>query len=74
MENVKDKFESCPGYPQQFRVHFEHQGCDIFVDLDEPVQLMDRSSNILNVIADEKADEADKIASIRSDFKMTLGE
>ena len=74
MENVKDKFESCPGYPQQFRVHFEHQGCDIFVDLDELVQLMDRSSNILNVIADEKADEADKIASIRSDFKMTLGE
>ena len=73
MENVKDKFESCPGYPQQFRVHFEHQGCDIFVDLDEPVQLMDRSSNILNVIADEKADEADKIASI-CDFKMTLCE
>ena len=55
-------------------MHFEHQGCDIFVDLDELVQLMDRSSNILNVIADEKADEADKIASIRSDFKMTLGE
>ena len=74
MENVKDKFESCPGYPQQFRVHFEQQGCDIFVDLDEPVQLMDRSSNILNVIADEKADEADKIASITSDFKMTLCE
>ena len=74
MENVKDKFESCPGYPQQFRVHFELQGCDIFVDLDEPVQLMDRSSNILNVIADEKADEADKIASIISDFKMTLCE
>ena len=74
MENVKDKFESCPGYPQQFRVHFEHQGCDIFVDLDEPVQLMDRSSNILNVIADEKADEADKTASIISDFKMTLCE
>ena len=74
MENVKDKFESFPGYPHQFRVHFEHQGCDIFVDLDEPVQLMDRSSNILNVIADEKADEADKIASIISGFKMTLGE
>ena len=55
-------------------MHFEHQGCDIFVDLDEPVQLMDRSSNILNVIADEKADEADKIASIISDFKMRLCE
>ena len=69
MENIKDKCKSCPGFPQQFRLKFEHQDCDIFVDLDEPVQLIDRSSNILNVLADEKADGADKIASIESVFE-----
>ena len=51
-------------------VQFKHQRCDIFVDLDEPIQLIDRSSNILNVFADEIADDADKIASIISDFQI----
>ena len=50
-------------------MQFEHQAFDIFVDLDEPVQPIDRSSNILNVIADDKADDADKIASIISGCK-----
>ena len=67
-KNVKDKIESYPGFPQQFRLQFEHQDFNIFVDLDEPVQLIDRSSNILNVIADDKADDADKITSITSGF------
>ena len=49
VENVKGKFESCPGFPQQFRLQFEHQDCDTFVDLDEPAQLIDHSSNIVNV-------------------------
>ena len=69
MRNVKEEFESCSGFPQQFRIQFEHQAFDIFVDLDEPVQPIDRSSNILNVIADDKADDADKIASIISGCK-----
>ena len=43
VENVKDRFESCS------RLQFEHQDCDIFIDLDEPIQLIDHSSNILNV-------------------------
>ena len=54
------KFESCPGFPQQFRVQFEHWGS---------VQLINRFSNILNVIADDKAYDTDKIASIISDFE-----
>ena len=49
LENVKDKCESCPGFPQQFRLEFEHQDCDIFVDLDDPVQLIDHSLNLLNL-------------------------
>ena len=49
-------------------MQFEHQDCNVFVDLDEPTQLIDRSSNILNVIADDKTDDADKIASITSGF------
>ena len=36
VENVTDMSESCTGFPQQFRLQFEHQDCD-FVDLDEPV-------------------------------------
>ena len=68
VEHFKDKIESCPRFPQQFRLQFEHQNCNIFVDLDEPVQLLDRSSNILNVIADDKADDADKVASITCGF------
>ena len=68
VENVKDKTESCPRFLQQFRLQFEHQDYNIFVDLGEPVQLIDRSSNILNVIADGKTDDADKIASITSGF------
>ena len=61
VENVKDKIESCNGFPQQFRLQFGHQNCNIFLDLDEPIQLIDRSSNFLNIIADDKADDADKI-------------
>ena len=68
VKNVKDKIESWPGFPQQFRLQFEHQDCNIFVDLDESVQLIDRSPNILNVIADDQADDADKIASVTSGF------
>ena len=64
VENVKDKFESCPGFPQQFRLQFEHQDCHIFVDLDEPVQPLYHSSN-----ADDKADDADKNASITNSFE-----
>ena len=37
--------------------------------MDEPVQMIDRSSNILNVIADDRADDADKIASITGGFE-----
>ena len=68
VENVKGKTESCPGFPQQFILQFKHQDCNVFVDLDELVQLIDCSSNILNVIADDKADDADKSASITSGF------
>ena len=68
VENVKDKIESCPEFLQQFRLQFEHQECNIFVDLGELVQLIYRSSNILNVIADDKTNDADKIASITSGF------
>ena len=25
VDNIKDRFESCPGFPQQFWLHFEHQ-------------------------------------------------
>ena len=38
--------------------------------MDEPVQMIDRSSNILNVIADDRADDADKIASITGGFEI----
>ena len=69
VENVKDKFESCLWFPEQFRLQFEYQDCDIFVDLDEPVQLIDHSSNILKITADDKANDADKSASITSDFE-----
>ena len=68
-ENIKGKFQSCLGFTQHFRLQFEHQDCDIFNDLDEPVQLIERSSNYLNVIADDKADDADKITSITSSFE-----
>ena len=49
-------------------MQFEYQDCDIFVNLDELVQLIDPSSNILNVIAGDKADDGDKSASITSGF------
>ena len=75
VENDKGKTESCPGFYQQFILQFEHQDCGIIVDLKEQVQLIDRSSNLLNVIADNKADDANKTASITSGFKaMTLSE
>ena len=37
--------------------------------MDEPLQMIDCSSNDLNVIADDKADDADKITSITSGFE-----
>ena len=68
VENAKDKTESCPGFLEQYRLQFDHQDCNIFVDFNELVQLIDCSSNILNLIADDKADDVDKIASITSGF------
>ena len=69
-ENIKSKFQSYLGFTQQLRLQLEHQDCDIFNDLNEPVQLIERSSNVHQyVIADDKADDADKITSITSSFE-----
>ena len=63
IENIGDKFASCPRFPERFRIQYQHFDLKIFVDLDELEELHDRGSNVLNIIAEESGDEADKSSS-----------
>ena len=49
-DKIKEKFQTQPNFPKIFRVQYEDKDAETMIDLDSPIQLLNRSSNILIVI------------------------
>ena len=47
---IKEKFQTLPSFPKIFRVQYEDKDVETMIDLDSPIQLVNRSSNILTVM------------------------
>ena len=47
---IKEKFQILPNFPKIFRVQYEDKDLETMVDLDSPIQLVNKSSNILIVM------------------------
>ena len=58
---IQEKFKSCPKFLKAIQIQFEEEGVDEFVNLDSPLQLSQRKSNRLLVLADSS--EKDTILS-----------
>ena len=42
-------YKNVPGFPKEFKVFYEDKDMEQYVDLDSPVQLIDRKSNKLYI-------------------------
>ena len=49
-DKLKEKFQTLPNFPKIFRVQYEDEDVETMIDLDRPIQLVNRSSNILIVM------------------------
>ena len=49
-DKLKEKFQTLPNFPKIFRVQYEDKDVETMIDLDRPIQLVNRSSNILIVM------------------------
>ena len=47
---IKEKFQILSNFPKIFRVQYEDKDLETMVDLDSPIQLVIKSSNILIVM------------------------
>ena len=51
-----DKFSNCPIFPRRIKLQYEDKKVNDFIDLDSPIQLDQRKSNRINVLAEETRD------------------
>ena len=49
-DKIKEKFQTLPNFPNSFRVQYEDRDVETMIDLDSPIKLANRSSNILIVM------------------------
>ena len=63
-DHVRSSFRNHPHFPQQFTVQFVHKDVEKYIDLDSPIQLLDRLSNNLLIIEDPsiKNDDREKVS------------
>ena len=54
--DVASKFSNCPIFPRRIKLQYEDAEVDDFIDLDSPIQLDQRKSNRINVLAEETRD------------------
>ena len=55
---IQSVYKNVPGFPKKFKVLYEGKDMEEYVDLDSPIQLMDRKSNKLYIkIEDEENKE-----------------
>lgn len=55
---IQEKFKSFPKFPKAIQIQSEEEGVDEFSDLDSPLQLSQRKSNRLLVLADSSGKDA----------------
>ena len=46
-DRIESVYKNVPGFPKKFKVLYEDKDMEEYVDLDSPIQLMDRKSNKL---------------------------
>ena len=54
--DVALKFSNCPIFPRRIKLQYEDEKVNDFIDLDSPIQLDQRKSNRINVLAEETRD------------------
>ena len=55
-DDVALKFSNCPIFPRCIKLQYEDKEVNDFIDLDSPIQLDQRKSNRINVLAEEVRD------------------
>ena len=55
-DDVAWKFSSCPTFPRRIKMQYENAEVNDFIDLDSPIQLDQRKSNRINILAEETRD------------------
>ena len=55
-DDVALKFSNCPIFPRRIKLQYEDKKVNDFIDLDSPIQLDQRKSNRINVLAEETPD------------------
>ena len=55
-DDVVLKFSNCPIFPRRIKLQYEDKEVNDFIDLDSPIQLDQRKSNKINVLAEETRD------------------
>ena len=55
-DDVALKFSNCPIFPRRIKLQYEDKKVNDFIDLDSPIQLDQRKSNRINVLAEETRD------------------
>ena len=55
-DDVALKFSNCPIFPRRIKLQYKDKEVNDFIDLDSPVQLDQRKSNRINVLAEETCD------------------
>ena len=50
-DKIKEKFQTLPNFTKIFRVQYEDRDVETMIDLNSPIQLINRSSNIIIVMA-----------------------
>ena len=63
-DHLRSSFRNHPHFPQQFTVPFLHKDAEKYIDLDSPIQLLDRLNNNLLIIEDPsiKNDDGEKVS------------
>ena len=55
-DDVALKFSNCPIFPRRIKLQYEGKEVNDFIDLDSPIQLDQRKSNRITVLAEETRD------------------
>ena len=53
-DRIKNVYKNESGFPKRFKVMYEDKDMEEYVDLDSPIQLMDRKSNKLYIKSEDE--------------------
>ena len=56
-DRIKNVYKNESGFPKRFKVMYEDKDMEEYVDLDSPIQLMDRKSNKLYIKSEDEGNK-----------------